>query len=71
MSYIGPITNDLLNQCIKEIKKPEVKEKIMKNIFDPILSEFFKRYYSYLTFFIFIQLIIIVLLIYVIYIIRK
>jgi len=71
MSYLGPITNDILDQCSKVIKKPETKEKIMKNVIDPIVSEFFSRYYSYLTCFIFIQLIIIVLLVYLIYIIKK
>jgi hypothetical protein len=71
MSYIGPITKDILDQCSKELKKPTTKEKIMKNVIDPIVSEFFSRYYAYLTCFVFIQLIIIILLVYIIYILKQ
>lgn len=71
MSYIGPLTKNLLEQCSKELKKEETKNKIITYIIDPIVSEFFKRYYAYITFFLFIQIIIILLLIYMIYIIKN
>ena len=71
MSYIGPITQDLLEKCAKEIKKKETKEKIMKHLIDPVVNEFFMRYSSYITCFMFIHLIIIILLIYIIYNQRK
>lgn len=71
MSYIGPLTQDLLEACTKEIKKKETKEKIMKNLIDPLVNEFFKRYSMYVTCFMFIHIITIILLIYIIYIIKK
>jgi len=71
MSYIGPVTKELLDACSKELKKKEVKEKIMKNLIDPVVSEFFSRYYPYITCFMFIHMIIILLLIFIIYSIKK
>ena len=71
MSYIGPLTRDIIETCSKELKKKEIKEKIMTNLIDPVVSEFFSRYYPYITCFMFIHMIIIVLLIYIIYTIQK
>ena len=71
MSYIGPLTRDIIDTCSKELKKKEVREKIMVNLIDPVVSEFFSRYYPYITCFMFIHMIIIVLLVYIIYIIHK
>lgn len=71
MSYIGPFTKDLLNTCANELKKKETKEKIMKNLIDPVVNEFFKRYSMYISCFMFIHMIIIILLIYIIYSIKK
>lgn len=71
MSYLGPLTKNFLDILSNEINKKENKEKLMEHIIDPVVSEFFKRYYTYITFFLFIQFIIILLLIYVIYVIRK
>lgn len=71
MSYIGPLTQDLLETCSKELKKKETKDKIMKNLIDPIVSEFFKRYSIYILCFMITHIITIVLLIYIIYSIKK
>lgn len=45
--YIGPITNTVIDGIIKEIKKKKIKEKIMKNIFDPLLCDLTTRYYPH------------------------
>jgi len=71
MSYIGPLTKDILETCAKELKKKETKDKIMKNVIDPVVSEFFRRYSAYISCFMFIHIITILLLIYIIYILKK
>ena len=67
MSYLGPLTKDLFEICVKELKRKDTKEKIMQNLVDPIVSEFFKRYSMYITSFMIIHLIIIFLLLFIIY----
>ncbi|AYV78812.1 MAG: hypothetical protein Edafosvirus36_2 [Edafosvirus sp.] len=47
-SYIGPITNSLIDGLIKEFKKKEIKDKIMNNVVDPLLSDLTARYYPYI-----------------------
>lgn len=71
MDYIGPITKDLLDTCTRELKKKENKDKIMKNFFDPIVTELFKRYLSYISCFMFIHIITVLLLIYIIYLLKN
>ena len=44
----GPITNSVIDGVISEIKKKKTKEKIMKNIVDPLLCDLTTRYYPYL-----------------------
>ena len=66
MSYIGPITQQLLDNCTKELGKSETKDKIIKNIIDPILNGLFRKYLSYILCFIIMQTMIIILLIYII-----
>jgi hypothetical protein len=66
MSYIGPVTRDIIDACIKEIKKRENKEKINKYILDPIIEEVLYKSYPYALIHAILQLIIVVLLIYVI-----
>jgi hypothetical protein len=62
-SYIGPITNSVIEGIIKELKKKETKEKVMKNIIDPLLCDMSSRYYPYFMMVIVILLIIIILLV--------
>jgi len=71
MSYIGPVTKDLIDACSKELKKKETKDKIMKNVLDPIVNEIFRRYSAYISCFMFIHIITIILLIYIIYSLKK
>lgn len=47
MFKIGPITDSLIDSCIKELKKKENKEKIYKNILDPVLQEINYKYAPY------------------------
>ena len=46
-TYVGPITNSVLDGIIKEIKKKKTKDKIMKNVFDPLLKDLTMRYYPH------------------------
>lgn len=71
MSYIGPLTKDLIDTCAKELKRKETKDKIMKNVLDPLVNEIFRRYLSYISCFMFIHVITIILLIYIIYNLKK
>ena len=66
MAYIGPITQQILDNCSKELGKSETKEKIMKNIVEPIMHGLFLKYLSYILCFIVMQMMIISLLIYII-----
>lgn len=66
MSYVGPITKEIIEMCTNEIKKKENKEKIYKYIINPILQELFNRYSLYVSIFFIIQILILSLLIYVV-----
>lgn len=65
MSYIGPFTKEILDVSIKELKKKEVRDKLQKNLIDPIFREISSKIKPYITVFVAIQLIIILLLIYI------
>lgn len=65
MSYIGPFTKEILDVSIKEFKKKEVRDKLQKNLIDPIFREISLKIKPYITVFVIIQLIIILLLIYI------
>ena len=58
----GPITNSVIDGVISEIKKKKTKEKIMKNIVDPLLCDLTTRYYPYLITITIILVLIVVLL---------
>jgi uncharacterized membrane protein len=44
---IGPMTENLLNKVIKEVNKKKTKNKIMRDVIDPLLKDLFDRYYPY------------------------
>lgn len=71
MSYIGPLTKNIVDACVNEFKKKETKDRVMKNLIDPVIIELFKRYSPYIASFILIHIVIIFLLIYIIYIVKK
>jgi hypothetical protein len=62
-TYIGPLTDAMLDTMIKQIKKTKTKEKIMKSIIDPLLCDIMTRYYPYLITITIILSIIVILLI--------
>ena len=61
-NFIGPITNSLIDNIIKEFKKKEMKEKITTNICDPIIYDIRIRFYPYFVLILTILCIIIILL---------
>lgn len=46
-TYIGPITNSMIDALSVELKKENTQEKITKNIIDPIMKKLFCRYSPY------------------------
>jgi cytochrome c-type biogenesis protein CcmH/NrfF len=62
-NFIGPITNSMLDNVIKEIKKKKNKEKIMKNIIDPLLCDITNRYYPHFMTITIILIVMVILLI--------
>jgi hypothetical protein len=61
-NFIGPITNSLIDNIIKEFKKKEIKEKIIKNVCDPIIYDISVRFYPYFILILTILGVIIILL---------
>ena len=66
MSYIGPVTNEVLLHIFNELKKKDNKQKINDHIVDPLLYIFYSKFSSYIYFFLLVQFVIIILLIYLI-----
>lgn len=62
-SYIGPVTNAVIDSIIKELKKKQTKEKVMNCIIDPLLRDMSSRYYPYFMMIIVVMLVIIILLV--------
>jgi hypothetical protein len=62
MSYIGPITNSVIDNIIKEINKKDTKHKIAKHIISPLGDTIYNMYYAYICFIIGVFVLIIILL---------
>lgn len=62
-TYVGPITDGIINEIIKKLKNKKTKEKIMKNIIDPLLYDLTMRYYPHLLTMTIILVVIVLLLI--------
>ena len=71
MSYIGPLTQELLNTFAREFKKKETKTKITRNIIDPLANEIAQRCYPYMFAHLTIQIAIILLLVYIVMLLRS
>jgi hypothetical protein len=61
-TFIGPMTDTLINSFVKEMKKNKNKKKIMKNIVEPILNDINDRYYLHMITLIVLLIVIIILL---------
>jgi hypothetical protein len=66
MSYIGPVTQNILSALAKEFEKKETNDKII-GIIKPIVSQVLAKYMVYVYMLVIVQLIIILMLIYIIY----
>ena len=47
IGYVGPITDAVINQITKEVKKKKTKDKIINNVLNPLLSDVTNRYYPH------------------------
>jgi hypothetical protein len=62
-SFIGPMTDNLINSFVDELKKKKNRDKVMKNIVEPILNDINDRYFPHMmTLTILIILVIVLLL---------
>jgi large-conductance mechanosensitive channel len=62
-STVQSLIDPVLKLISKEIKKKETRDKIMKNVIDPLFADLSTRYYPYFIIAIIILFIIVVLLI--------
>lgn len=70
--FISPVTDGIINSFIDEIKKKRNKEKIMRNIIEPILNDINSKYYPHvITLIVFLSVIIILLTLLLIVNIKK
>lgn len=61
-SFIGPMTDTLVNSFVDEMKKKKNRDKIMKNIVEPILNDINSRYFPHMMILTILIVIVIVLL---------
>jgi hypothetical protein len=62
-TYVGPITNNIIEEFINELKKKETKDKIFEGVINPLIRDISTRYYPYFILIIVVLVLIIVLLI--------
>lgn len=67
MSYIGPMTQEIIDGCIREFKKKDTKDKVDRYLLTPIMDKVSEKIFYYYIIFMLIQVIIIILLFYSIY----
>lgn len=64
---LGPITQELIDQVISEIKKEETQIKLRTSLFDPLINYLQSKVYTYLQFLGFLMGFIIFLLLIILY----
>ena len=67
--YIGPLTNTIIDNIVKEFKKKHNKEKLFKNVIDPLLKDLTTRYYPHFVTITAILIIIVILLIILLFVV--
>jgi hypothetical protein len=65
MSYLTPLTKDVMDVFLQELKKKETKNIIMKNVVQPIMDKVFEQTYFYIVMYFLFHLLILILLIYI------
>ena len=65
MSYIGPLTSSILDAGINEFNKPAIRDKITKNIINPIVKEISTKLLPYFATLLILQITIVGLIIYI------
>lgn len=66
MSYIGPITQNIINSLATEINKKNTRRKISKAV-NPVIDSVVSRYHGWIFLYLAIQIIIIILLLLILY----
>lgn len=49
ITRFGPITDELVDGFIKEFQRKKIKDKIVKNMIDPILCDIAEKYYPHVV----------------------
>ena len=70
-SFLGPMADELISNCIAELKRPENKKRVSKNIVDPIVGEITSKLWPYFVSHILIQIVIVSVLVYLISELKK
>lgn len=65
-NYIGPFTDKLIKDFIKEIRKEKNMDRIRENIIDPILCDINDRYFPHMVTLITLLILIVLLLTFII-----
>jgi hypothetical protein len=66
---IGPITDNLINDCLKKLSSCEIKDKIVKNLLDPLFNDISGKLQPYLYLISALYAIILILIVIIIYLI--
>jgi hypothetical protein len=63
-TFIGPVTDNIVNGILCELKKKKNKDKIMKDLIEPIINDINERYYPHMLILTVLLSIIIILLLF-------
>jgi hypothetical protein len=63
---IGPVTDKLVEECIKKFTSEEIKNEIVSKLFDPILEDLSKKMEPYIYMISFLYSIILILIVVII-----
>lgn len=48
-THIGPMTDEIVNELIREFKRKKIKDKIVKHVIDPIICDIAEKYYPHIV----------------------